>query len=120
MKISLLTLYTSRLEDQVDFYLNTLGLKLERRTSEAAEFKIGYSTLRFEYRKNATPYHFAVNIPSHKAAEALTWLKKRVPILKDRDDEIVAFSSNFKLRGDINFDFVKGEIIPNQGYGFRT
>jgi catechol-2,3-dioxygenase len=56
------------------------------------EVEIGYSLIQFEYNPEATPYHIAFHISAKKENEALKWLKKRIPILKMGDCEIVYFS----------------------------
>ncbi len=52
---------------------------------------MGESVLHITYRDTATPYHFAINIPSNKEQQAYDWLKNRVDILKDGDDKIINF-----------------------------
>jgi catechol-2,3-dioxygenase len=93
LKINSLTLYTSALEKQVNFYSNTLGLIPINYSSSFAEFKTGRTILKFVQRQNATPYHFAINIPANKDAEALAWLKQRAEILKSGNDELIDFKN---------------------------
>ncbi len=91
MKIKELKVYTSKLKEQIQFYADILGLEIIERSKNSASFSIGLSRLIFEQRKIATPYHFAINIPSNKEKEALQWLKRKVDILKDGQDEMVDF-----------------------------
>jgi len=93
MKIKSLTLYTRNLEKQIDFYGNTLGLKQVSQAEGQASFQVGKSILNLVQRDQATPYHFAINIPGNQVNEALTWLKQRVVILKYGTDEIQDFSN---------------------------
>ena len=93
MKINRLILYTSQLEKQTVFYKDKLGFKLIERTNDHCSFKIGHSFLSFYYREITTPYHFAFNIPSNQINEALLWLKQRVSILKDEQNEINDFEN---------------------------
>ena len=91
MKISRLILYTTNLKAQTDFYKNVLNVEVLQESVDTAELKFGESILEFKQNTHARPYHFAINIPSFMEAEALTWLKQRVEILKHHGDEIVDF-----------------------------
>lgn len=93
MKIKELILYTSKLDLQIDFYVTVLEFPIEISTPEFTSFRIGESILTLKYRKDVTPYHFALNIPSNKEKEALYWLKERVDILGFDNQEIIDFSS---------------------------
>ena len=99
MKIQQLILYTSNLAAQTHFYSKVLGLKILEQSEQKVVFEIGNSVLIFEKRSETKPYHFAINIPANKTAAALSWLKKRVSILKDGDSEIQ------------NFDFWNAEAV---------
>ncbi|MEG3659306.1 VOC family protein [Arenibacter palladensis] len=91
MKIQELTLYTTNIESQSEFYSQVLGLKIVKKSSKCVSFQVGNTLLHFEFNKTATPYHFAINIPANKDKEALLWLKSRLSILKDGQDEIIDF-----------------------------
>jgi len=92
MKIEELKILTQNFTDQINFYQNVIGLKLIEIKNQEAIFKIGKSILKLVKSDNFHPYHFAINIPCNKEYEALIWLKKRVEILKDGDNEIQNFS----------------------------
>lgn len=91
MQITELTLYTSNLKSQKEFYGKTLNIPLNSESENHIDFVIGNSVLRYRYASNSKPYHIAINIPSNKEHEALAWLKERVAILKHFDDEIIDF-----------------------------
>jgi len=91
MKINELKIFTSNLSKQVEFYSSILGLKKSVNSENIVSFKIGNSILTLEYRKEFTPYHLAINIPSNKENEALFWLKERVDILLNGEKEIQDF-----------------------------
>jgi catechol 2,3-dioxygenase-like lactoylglutathione lyase family enzyme len=91
MKINRLILYTAQLDEQTAFYKDVLGFKLMEKTGDHSSFKIGSSILSFYFRESSTPYHFACNIPSNQVKEALAWLKQRVEIIKDENNEIQHF-----------------------------
>lgn len=91
MKIKELILNTNNLREQYYFYKEILGLKVNEKTEEYVRFQIGRSELRLIQSDNFQPYHFAINIPSNKEAEALDWLKSRLTILKDGKTEVQDF-----------------------------
>jgi catechol-2,3-dioxygenase len=93
MRIKELTLYTSQISLQKKFYTDILGLKTETESESEVSFNAGRSILKFVKKETSEPYHFAFNIPSNKIYEALSWLKQRVEIQKDGNDEIVDFPS---------------------------
>jgi catechol-2,3-dioxygenase len=93
MRIEELTLYTRQLEAQRHFYTEVLEFEPLAAKEDEIAYQIGATTLRFVRRQEATPYHFAVNIPVNKEREALSWLRERVDILKDGDREIQDFSA---------------------------
>lgn len=77
----------------MDFYVDVLELKLLSRTQLTGSIKIGSSILTIHFKEDATPYHFAFNIPSDQEDGALIWLKKRVNILTFEENEIADFKS---------------------------
>lgn len=92
MKIRELKLYSSNIDQQVEFYTDSIGLNLiEKRTDVSAKFLIGNSILELTKSEMFKPYHFAINIPANKEKEALNWLKQKVEILKYGNDEIQSF-----------------------------
>jgi|GEM_PF-177278 len=91
MKITELIVYTSNLSAQKEFYVDVLNIPLNSESENHIDFIIGNSLLRFKYKLDSKPYHFAINISSNKEYEALIWLKERVTILKHFDDEIIDF-----------------------------
>jgi catechol 2,3-dioxygenase-like lactoylglutathione lyase family enzyme len=93
MKIKELIIYTDKLNEQLDFYVDVLELQLLKRTSQSGSLKIGSSILTFKWKENVRPYHFAFNIPSNKENEALIWLKKRVKVLSFEGNEIADFKN---------------------------
>ncbi|MBL4745195.1 MAG: VOC family protein [Flavobacteriaceae bacterium] len=93
MNIHKLTLYGSNITALASFYREILGLTIIKKTAINIQLKIGNSILSFTYRKNAIPYHFAINIPANKASEALIWLKTKVEILKNNGQEIQDFQN---------------------------
>lgn len=93
MKIKETILFTNTIERQKQFYQNVLDLELVFNSEEKVSFNIGSSILSFQYKEGVKPAHFAFNIPFNKVDEAFNWLKKRVDILSDGQNEISDFVS---------------------------
>ena len=91
MKIKKLKIFTTNLSAQSRFYSEVLKLETFSQTEISVSFKIGRSVLEIKEAPDFTPYHFAINIPANQENEALEWLKKRVEILKDGNNEIQDF-----------------------------
>jgi catechol-2,3-dioxygenase len=93
MRIKKLTLFTSKLNEVKDFYVNTLKLDAIKEESESIEFQIGGSILKFILNENQTPYHFAFNIPCNKIEEAHKWQKENTELISYEHNEIITFES---------------------------
>lgn len=93
MKIQFLEIKTSRLDQQSHFYGKVLGLEILRKTGSSFEVRVGFSVLKFKQDPFSTPYHIAFHIGAHQEHTALVWLKERVGILKNEEEEIIDFSS---------------------------
>jgi len=91
MRIKKLKIYTADLRAQKVFYRDTLGLTIVEERDNNISFKVGHSLLIIEQKAEATPYHFAINIPANQETEALNWLKAKGDIAKDGDNEIQDF-----------------------------
>lgn len=93
MYIDELFILTRDISGQKDFYCKTLGLELLGETDTGFSIKMGRSVLNMDYSADATPYHFAINIPFNLVTAALHWLHHRVAILKDGDREEQDFTA---------------------------
>ena len=93
MKIRSLSIYTSNLEKQLDFYRDELGFEVSGLSENSFVVHLGYSSLEFVSRKNASPYHIALHIPDEQEEEALKWLEAIVPVLEYNSDKIIDFSN---------------------------
>ena len=91
MKIKSLKLFTENIKEQLRFYKQVLELPVKMSSESSFQVGIGYSVLEFEQDDSATTYHVAFHIPALQEGKALTWLEKRVEILKDGDDKIIDF-----------------------------
>ncbi len=90
--ITHLTLYTTQPQRLQRFYAQTLGLPTQT-LDRGFELAIGQTTIHWRQADLATPYHYAINIPSNKVQEALTWLRARTPILPYQGQDIIDFQA---------------------------
>lgn len=93
MKIITLTLYCRNIEEIAYFYREVLEFETSDLSSDEVDFIIGGSILRFKYHPEATPYHFAFNIPSNQENGALQWLENRTTMLSDGNSRLIDFVS---------------------------
>lgn len=93
MIIESLQLYSRDVKSLKAFYQQILGCTVLTEEHQQFELKMGHTVLRFEEHPDATPYHFALNIPSNQIQAATGWLREHVDILTGPDGEIVDFSS---------------------------
>jgi catechol-2,3-dioxygenase len=91
MKIHKLQIYTDNIKEQLRFYRDKLNFKITDYTEDYFEVETGYSSIRFQYKENATTYHIAFHIPDNQHNEALEWVKERIPVLEGNGQEIVDF-----------------------------
>lgn len=79
MYILSLDLWTSRLEEMKEFYINQLGFPLQEQSTDAFTLNVGGTALTF--RKSLSgddpKYHFAMNIPAKQWSEAKDWLMEK-------------------------------------------
>jgi catechol-2,3-dioxygenase len=121
MQIKELILFTANLTNQIFFYEKVLQLTVAERNLKSCSFCIGDSILTLIARNNHIPYHFAINIPSYQEKEALHWLKSRVEILKDEDNEIQSFDS-WQAKAVYFYDADKNivEFIARRTLNYQT
>lgn len=91
MRILDLIIHTKNLVAQTKFYQEVLGFTLLKNDKNSSTFSIGSSRLTLQAKEEASPYHFAFNIPANQENEAHRWLKSRLELLKDGDLEIQNF-----------------------------
>ena len=117
MKINSLSIHTSNIEQQVEFYRDELGFEVLNLSEESFDLKIGYSRLHFQFKENASPYHIAFHIPDRQEEEAAKWLERIVPVLEYNDDKIVDFP-NWQARSVYFYDKDKNimEFISRRNF----
>ncbi len=75
------------------FYAQILNLPVKSLSARKIEVQVGDSVLEISENPGFTPYHIAFHLSAEKENPALTWLKKKVDILKMGKQEIIDFSS---------------------------
>ncbi len=94
-RLKSISLQTHVLDQMQHFYQRVIGLPLVNATAHAVSFAIGATLLEFSQVTDSFEpyYHFAFDIPENKIAQAQSWLKERVTILRHAQsgDEIIAF-----------------------------
>ncbi|MCX6146152.1 MAG: VOC family protein [Candidatus Kapabacteria bacterium] len=119
MKIKNLNLFTNELEKLQEFYSQILGLELFETNKSFFSIKIGFSVLKFSKRQKgiSSKYHFAINIPPNKLADAKIWLEERVFLmLNPKNAEEIIFFPNWNAKSLFFYDTVGNiiEIISRQ------
>jgi catechol-2,3-dioxygenase len=88
-----LNILTADIENTRVFYSQILGLPIICVSDKQLQLSVGNSRLTFlSTDDKEARYHFALNIPSNKIKEALSWLGGKVePIIVDNSNPIVDF-----------------------------
>ena len=93
MQIKELKIYAQNFKKQTWFYSEIIGLNLIEESDNQVVFLVGKSKLKITRSDKSQPYHFAINIPCNQEGDAYRWLKERVEILKDGENEIQDFNA---------------------------
>jgi len=119
MKILELTVYSRNLKKQKSFYRDVLGLHIQE-SADKFTLTTHSTVLHFIENKNATPYHFAFNIPADSIDYALEKLDGKVTVLKDKEEKIVDFPS-WNARSVYFYDADKNivECIGRRNLNYR-
>lgn len=119
MLIKELKLYTNNLDSTFKFYSKKLNFTLANKSKLSISFNVGDSLLTFQLNRNATPYHFALTIPSNQVESALSWLESSAikPIHKSFD--FVFYNEDWNTRSIYFYDSNKNlvELIARDNLG---
>src|SRR4030095_9261929 len=92
MNILRLLLFTSKLQEQKEFYHNVLGLEILDEDDSSITLKTGDSKLTFSESIDETYYHYAFNIPENQIEDAIDWLKrKNIPLIEYDNSPLINF-----------------------------
>lgn len=141
MKFKKLKLFTNKLESELRFYSETLGLKIIEQNTSSFTVKIGYSELSFEKSEKEYKYHYCFLIPANKLAQALEWMEKRTEIIEiengrktqnfetwnassfyfyDASGNIAEFIVRFDMKNNDNTDFDISKVLGVNEMGMPT
>jgi len=104
MKIKELRLFTHKLSEQKEFYLNKIGFELIEENENEICFKIGWSQLRFIKSEIIYKYHYCFLIPSNKLNEALHWINQKVQTEYVAENEKIVFFDDWNAHSFYFFD----------------
>jgi len=93
MRILEVTFYSRNVAGQEQFYRDILNLTILEKSDYHFTCQMGYTRVTFRYWHEVNPYHYAITIPANAEYSALEWLKQRVEIQKNGDEELVDFSN---------------------------
>jgi catechol-2,3-dioxygenase len=95
MKFHSISLVTSELPKQLEFYRDVLELPILEQSDTSLTLQVSLSKLEFIQDTKDAFYHFAFNIPSHQFVEAKAWLSKRVLLIRDSSGDDESHSQNW-------------------------
>jgi len=110
MKIKQLRLYTDKLVEEKQFYLNILGFTILEQTSNYFTVRIGYSELTFIRTNQRHIYHYCFLIPSNKLNEAIQWAENRVSIITIEDGRRIQHFESWNAESFYFYD-ASGNIV---------
>ena len=91
--IAEIRLQTAKLDALERFYRDDLGLPVKR-LEKRLEIRAGLTRIRFDdvaASDDAPFYHFAFNIPENKLESARRWQKRRTPLIRRGNQEVIHF-----------------------------
>jgi catechol 2,3-dioxygenase-like lactoylglutathione lyase family enzyme len=132
MHIKEITLFTSTIEKERNFYSQILGFEIKNESDDSFSVQVGQTLLSFIYSVQNYKYHYCFLIPSNKLTEALEWMQGRwnvIELEKDRFIErfenwnanafyfydgsgnIVEFIARYNLKNEVNSSFSQNQIL---------
>lgn len=141
MKFKKLKLRTNKLEEELNFYSNTLSFQITEQIQNSFTVRIGWSELAFEKSENAHTYHYCFLIPSNLLKKAMEWMEERTEIIEiehgrktqyfetwnaasfyfnDASGNIVELIARYGLKNESNTDFDSSKILCVNEMGMPT
>ena len=90
-----MTLYTSKLEEEYNFYANILGFEVIAQTHQSFTLKTGWTKLTFAKSVLERKYHYCFLIPANLLNPCLEWLKQRTEAIKIEEDSYIQHFGNW-------------------------
>ncbi|RYL87878.1 hypothetical protein EWI07_14100 [Sporolactobacillus sp. THM7-4] len=93
MQINQVNLFAGDLTEMIDFYADHLGFKLKENNRDRMTVRIGTSLLTFlkQEMRIKPVYHFALTIPGSLFVSAKQWIKTKVTLNKEGNEDEVFF-----------------------------
>ena len=87
-RFSTIQLYTDKVNELYKFYHEIMKMSVVKKDNTSFTLKFGDSTLTFkQHSDNSSPrYHYAINVPTNKFAQAKQWLQERTKLLVDPEN----------------------------------
>lgn len=104
MKFKELRLYTHKLSEQKEFYLNKIGFELLEEHENEICFKVGWTKLRFIKSETQHEYHYCFLIPSNKLNDALKWINKKVKTEEVEVNQKIVFFEDWNAHSFYFYD----------------
>jgi len=104
MKIRKLRLYTTKLVEEKNFYVGTLGFSLLEESSNHFTLKIGWSEFTFEKSNTPHLYHYCFLIPSNQLQAARNWLSSKTDIIEIEDGQEIQFFESWNAESFYFYD----------------
>lgn len=82
MRIKNLTLYTTNIEAQKQFYKSVFDVGFTEESHDHFSFQMGWTNLSFRQSEVTNLYHYCYLIPSNKLESAIQWLDGKVDLIK--------------------------------------
>lgn len=128
MKLKNILLFVNDLSVSKSFYSDVLELPLVSEIENTLIYQVGETKLTLEEKKSESPfiYHFAINIPSNKLAEAIVWGKDRLTFVPNYNQEMITNLPTWKSESVYFFDtngnllefIAREEIAMSETSGF--
>ena len=111
MQLIHITIQSTHLEKQRDFYTQTLGFTLHESHADSFTLNIGSSLLTLQQATDQHIHHIAINIPPQQFESALTWTEARVPLMPHDGKKFVDFSKSKWEARSLYFEDVAGNVM---------
>lgn len=89
MRITELTLSCHRLNDQLAFYRDTLGLSILEEHPEQFVTQVGWTKLRFRQSQEVHYYHYCFLWPANQLEAGIVWLQERLKLVPIGENEYI-------------------------------
>jgi len=104
MKILELSLYSSNIAAQKDFYENVLGFELLDNQKKSFVVQVGTTRLEFVESEISYKYHYCFLIPNNQLSASIDWLKDRTELVKIEGKRITQLFDDWNAESVYFFD----------------